>query len=289
MAERTRQLADAHLQLERLALYDPLTDLANRMLLADRIDHASRAPGAVAIRLRCWCSTSTGSRRSTTASGTPSATSCWSRWPGGYARCPAQTDTVARLGGDEFALLVVDATEEQVLDVADRIMTALQVPVRAGSQRCWVSASIGVRFSTAGQTAGVLLRDADTAMYVAKARGRGGVEVYEPTMHAAALRRLRQADELRNALIAGEFVAYYQPIIELTTGRTTAVEVLLRWQHPADGLRSADDVHPGGRGHGPDRRARPLGARRRRGPGGGLARGVARSGPAVRPRQRLAR
>ena len=81
-------------------------------------------------------------------------------------------------------------------------------------------------------------------MYVAKARGRGGVEVYEPTMHAAALRRLRQADELRNALTAGEFVAYYQPIIELTTGRTTAVEALLRWQHPADGLRSADTFIP---------------------------------------------
>jgi diguanylate cyclase (GGDEF)-like protein len=130
------------------------------------------------------------------------------------------TDTVARLGGDEFALLVVDATEEQVLDVADRIMTALQEPVRAGSQRCWVSASIGVRFSTPGHTAGVLLRDADTAMYVAKGRGRGGIQVYEPTMHVAALRRLRQADELRNALIAGEFVAYYQPIIELATDGT---------------------------------------------------------------------
>ena len=95
-----------------------------------------------------------------------------------------------------------------------------------------------------GQTAGVLLRDADTAMYVAKARGRGGTQVYEPTMHAAALRRLRQADELRNALVAGEFEAYYQPIIELATGRATAVEALLRWQHPTDGLRSADAFIP---------------------------------------------
>jgi EAL domain-containing protein (putative c-di-GMP-specific phosphodiesterase class I) len=123
-------------------------------------------------------------------------------------------------------------------------MTALQVPVRAGAQTCWVGASIGVRFSSPGLTAGVLLRDADTAMYVAKARGRGGVQVYEPTMHAAALLRLRRADELRNALIAGEFAAYYQPIIELATGRTTSVEALLRWQHPTDGLRTADAFIP---------------------------------------------
>jgi predicted signal transduction protein with EAL and GGDEF domain len=208
VAERTRQLADAHRQLERLALYDPLTDLANRTLLAERGDELLME---VARRLRAVC---------------------------------RGTDTVARLGGDEFALVVVDASEAQVLDVADRIMAALQVPVRAGRQTCWISASIGVRFAERGQTAGVLLRDADTAMYVAKSHGRGGASVYEPAMHVAALRRLRQADELRAALSGNEFATYYQPIIELETGRATSVEALLRWRHPIDGLRTADTFIP---------------------------------------------
>ena len=244
VAERTRQLADAHLQLERLALYDPLTDLANRTLLADRIEQAvaraqrGAAPAAVMVL------DLDGFKAVNDSFGHAVGDQLLVEVARRLRSVSRATDTVARLGGDEFALLVVDATEEQVLDVADRIMTALQVPVRAGSQRCWISASIGVRFSSAGHTAGVLLRDADTAMYVAKARGRGGVQVYEPTMHAAALRRLRRADELRNALIAGEFVAYYQPIIELTSGRTTAVEALLRWRHPTHGVRSADSFIP---------------------------------------------
>jgi diguanylate cyclase len=155
-----------------------------------------------------------------------------------------KSDTVARLGGDEFALVILDATVEQVLDVADRIMLTLSAPVLAGDRSCWVSASIGVRFAVRGETAGVLLRDADTAMYVAKARGRGDVQVYEPRMHTAALRRVRLADELRAALTSGELRVHYQPIVELATGRTTAIEALVRWQHPLRGLLPADDVIP---------------------------------------------
>lgn len=244
VAERTRQLADAHRQLERLALYDPLTDLANRTLLAERIDEAvagterdGHLPAVLVLDLDGFKAVNDSFGH---AVGDQLLVEVARRL---RAVCRV-SDTVARLGGDEFALVVVDATEEQVVDVADRIMAALQVPVRAGSQTCWISASIGVRFAERDQTAGVLLRDADTAMYVAKARGRGGIQIYEPTMHVAALRRLRRADEVRNALIAGEFEVYYQPIIELATGRTTAVEALLRWQHPIDGLRTADNFIP---------------------------------------------
>src|SRR3954462_2035236 len=206
VAERTRQLADAHRQLERLALYDPLTDLANRALLAERIDEAvaatelgGRLPAVLVLDLDGFKAVNDSFGH---AVGDELLVEVARRL---RAVCRA-TDTVARLGGAEFALVVVDATEAQVLDVADRIMAALQVPVRAGRQTCWISASIGVRFAERGQTAGVLLRDADTAMYVAKSHGRGGAAVYEPTMHVAALRRLRQADELRAALAGNQFV-----------------------------------------------------------------------------------
>jgi diguanylate cyclase (GGDEF)-like protein len=244
VAERTRQLADAHRQLERLALYDPLTDLANRTLLSERIDESvastergGHLPAVLVLDLDGFKAVNDSFGHSV---GDELLVEVARRL---RAVCRG-TDTVARLGGDEFALLVVNATEAQVLDVADRIMTALQVPVRAGSQTCWISASIGVRFAQRGQTAGLLLRDADTAMYVAKSHRRGGAAVYEPTMHVAALRRLRQADELRAALAGNEFVAFYQPIIELATRRATSVEALLRWRHPIAGLRTADTFIP---------------------------------------------
>ena len=158
----------------------------------------------------------------------------------------------------------MDATEAQVLDVADRIMTALQVPVRAGSQTCWISASIGVRFAERGQTAGVLLRDADTAMYVAKSHGRGGASVYEPTMHVAALRRLRQADELRAALSGNEF-AHLLPTDHRAGDRAGDLgRGAAALAAPDRRAAHGGHVHPGGRGDRPDRRARRLGARLRR-------------------------
>jgi diguanylate cyclase (GGDEF)-like protein len=244
VAERTRQLADAHRQLERLALYDPLTDLANRTLLAKRIDEAVAGTGLGGHMPAVLVLDLDGFKAVNDSFGHAVGDELLMEVARRLRAVCRGTDTVARLGGDEFALVVVDASEGQVLDVADRIMAALQVPVRAGRQTCWISASIGVRFAERGQTAGVLLRDADTAMYVAKSHGRGGASVYEPAMHVAALRRLRQADELRAALSGNEFATYYQPIIELATGRATSVEALLRWRHPTDGLRTADTFIP---------------------------------------------
>ncbi|MBA3907499.1 MAG: EAL domain-containing protein [Pseudonocardiales bacterium] len=244
VAERTQQLEMAQLQLERLALYDPLTDLANRTLLGDRIaqamagadrDHAP--PAVIVLDLDGFKAVNDSFGH---AVGDLLLVEVARRLRGVARR----SDTVARLGGDEFALVILDATADQVLDVADRIKLALGAPVLAGDRSCWVSASIGVRFAARDETAGVLLRDADTAMYVAKARGRGDVQVYEPRMHTAALRRVRLADELRAALSSGELRLHYQPIVELATGHTTAVEALVRWQHPVRGLLSADDVIP---------------------------------------------
>jgi diguanylate cyclase len=244
VAERTQQLEAAQEQLERLALYDPLTDLANRTLLADRIaqamaraERAESPPAVLVLDLD-------GFKAVNDSFGHAVGDQLLVEVARRLGRVARLSDTVARLGGDEFALVILDATADQVLDVADRIMLALSAPVQAGDRSCWVSASIGVRFAERGETAGILLRDADTAMYVAKARGRGDIQVYEPMMHTAALRRVRQADELRSALTNGELRVHYQPIVELATGRTAALEALVRWQHPVRGLLSADDVIP---------------------------------------------
>lgn len=241
VAERTVQLEQAQLQLERLALYDPLTGLANRTLLGDRINRAlaradrGAAPPAVLLL---------------DLDGFKSVNDSFGHTVGdlllvevahrltGVVR---DTDTVARLGGDEFALVVLDATNEQVLATAERIRAALQTPVQVGERSCWVGASIGVCFAQRGQDADTLLRDADTAMYAAKNGVRGTVQIYETAMHTAALSRVRLAEELHGAITGGQLVVHYQSIVDLVSGLTTGVEALVRWRHPTRGLLVPSD------------------------------------------------
>ncbi len=240
VAERTSQLELAQQQLRRLALYDPLTGLANRTLLGDRLERAVRRAGRGAAPPAVLVLDLDGFKAVNDSFGHPVGDELLVEVAIRLRSVVRDGDTVARLGGDEFALVVLDATTEQVLEVADRVLRALADPIRAGGHSCWVGASIGVRF--AGGDAGTyddadtLLRDADTAMYAAKTRARGSVQVYEPAMHAMALSRVRLADELRTAMACGQLMVHYQPIVELGNGRTAAVEALVRWHHPVRGV-----------------------------------------------------
>jgi diguanylate cyclase (GGDEF)-like protein len=242
--ERTREVEEAHRTLQRLAHYDPLTGLANRTLLAQRIDRAvagaaagSRAPAVLVLDLD-------GFKVVNDSFGHAVGDHLLVEVARRLQSVVRVADTVARLGGDEFAVVVVEATVEQVVEVAARIQAALQTPVQAGAQQCWVGTSIGIRLAepvgSAPPTADVLLRDADTAMYAAKSRGRGGVQFFEPTMHETALSRVRLAEELRTGITAGQLEMRYQPVVELGSGRVAGVEALVRWQHPTRGLLAPD-------------------------------------------------
>ncbi len=232
VAERTQQLEDAQQQLERLALYDPLTGLANRTLLRESIEHAMNRPAPPAVLLLDL----DGFKAVNDSFGHSVGDMLLVDVARRLRAVTRERDTVCRLGGDEFALVILDASDHEVLDIADRIRTALSTPVHVGGQSCWVGASIGVCFAEPGQDADTLLRDADTAMYAAKTRARGSVAIYEPSMHAAALSRVLLAEELRTAMTDGELLVHYQPIVELLTGRTCGVEALVRWQHPVRGI-----------------------------------------------------
>jgi diguanylate cyclase len=236
VAERTRQVEEAHRQLQRLALYDPLTGLANRTLLTDRIgqamagaDRGGGAPAVLVLDLD-------GFKVVNDSFGHLTGDRLLVEVARRLQSVVRETDTVARLGGDEFAVVVADAAGERVLEIARRIHAALARPVQAGDQQCWVGTSIGIRLAEPGQSADTLLRDADTAMYAAKSRGRGGVQFFEPAMHATALLRVRLAEELRTAITTGQLEMRYQPIMEMGTGRVGAVEALVRWRHPVRGL-----------------------------------------------------
>ena len=160
--------------------------------------------------------------------------------------CLHSGDIVARLGGDEFAILlqhiknVADATT-----VAERIQKALSQPFNLNGQEVYSSASIGIALSESGYGRPEdLLRDADTAMYRAKALGKARCEMFDTEMRDRAVARLSLETDLRRALERREFRVYYQPITSLATGRLSGFEALIRWQHPTRGLVSPGEFIP---------------------------------------------
>ncbi|MCP5159140.1 MAG: EAL domain-containing protein [Gammaproteobacteria bacterium] len=150
------------------------------------------------------------------------------------------TDTLARLGGDEFVLLLEDLDDvRNVLQTADRLLETLALPllVLQGQQTVNISASIGITLSSlAYETPEQLLRDADIAMYRAKALGKARYELFDVGMRDQILRQLTLETELKQALRIGEFRLWYQPIVAMLSEQIHGFEALLRWQHPERGL-----------------------------------------------------
>lgn len=149
-------------------------------------------------------------------------------------------DVVARLGGDEFVLLCHGVhSEDEALAVAERVLVGLRPPVELDARsEVVVAASAGVAVAETGCSAETLLRDADAAMYAAKAAGGGKARVFTPDLHLAARRTHELERDLRRALAEDDLTLCYQPIIDLATGRVTELEALLRWRDPVRGAVS---------------------------------------------------
>jgi diguanylate cyclase (GGDEF)-like protein len=235
VAERTAQLDAAREQLERLALYDPLTGLANRTLLGDRMNWAAtlseRGAGPPCVLLLDLDEFKTINDGLGHGAGDQILVEVARR----LNSVVRAVDTVARLGGDEFAILLPGIGEDQALRIAERALAALQEPFTVSDRAVWTGASIGVCFGHRGQDPQLILQDADTAMYAAKSGGRGRVEVFRPEMHHAARARLQVASELGTAVELDQLRVEFQPISSLTTGAVVGAEALIRWQHPTRG------------------------------------------------------
>lgn len=154
--------------------------------------------------------------------------------------CLRSVDTVARLGGDEFVILLEEITNvSDATHVAERIRRELALPFNLSGHEVFTTTSIGIALSSTGYgNPENLLRNADIAMYRAKSLGKARYEIFDPVMHARALRLLQMENSLYRAIEREEFQIYYQPIVELQTGKVIGFEALVRWQHPTQGLVS---------------------------------------------------
>ncbi len=160
--------------------------------------------------------------------------------------CVRTADTVARMGGDEFTILLEDIKEPaDATRVAQRIQEALAQPFKLGGREVFTSASIGIAFGASTyDRAEDVLRDADTAMYRAKAAGKACHEVFDKAMHARALATLQLETELRRAVELQDFRVFYQPIVSLETGEVVSFEALVRWNHPTRGIVPPNEFIP---------------------------------------------
>ncbi len=232
----------AEAELRHRALYDPLTGVANRALLTDRLEgaaarqnrHATRGLGVLFVDVD-------NLKRVNDRVGHATGDALLQGVGQRIAAAVREVDTVARLGGDEFAILCEDVTEQDVTMVAKRIVQALGDPLVVSGQPFEVTASIGVALSPP-HAPDELLRLADTAMYAAKEHARGSFLVFDTSMARAAERRTTLADDLPTALAGDALVVRYQPIVGLTDGRPVGVEALVRWQHPDLGLLGPGEV-----------------------------------------------
>jgi diguanylate cyclase (GGDEF)-like protein/PAS domain S-box-containing protein len=225
-------------QLRDQAFHDPLTGLANRALLADRIDQAVRrsrrrgvSPGLLYLDLDDFKSVND-------TLGHPVGDAVLVEVARRIEGAIRAEDTAARLGGDEFAVLLDEtrSVEDQIA-VAERILADLRTPVEVEGTTVPVAASVGIVRPEARSTGSVdLLRDADIAMYEAKREARGSYRLFEPSMFAATVERLSLEADLRAALDAGQFEVVYQPLFHLVDRSFAGVEALLRWNHPLRGL-----------------------------------------------------
>jgi diguanylate cyclase (GGDEF)-like protein/PAS domain S-box-containing protein len=235
-------------QLAHQAFHDPVTDLANRALFADRVAHALRSTVRTGSLIAVMFIDLDDFKTVNDSLGHQAGDSILYEVARRLERAIRPADTVARFGGDEFAILLdgVSGSDEAAM-IADRLLTELEGPCEIDGKQLYPRASIGICISDEdllSQDAEELLRNADVAMYMAKRDSKGRYRLFEPAMHERVVERLELRAELEQALALEQLEVYYQPVVRLAAGDHYGVEALLRWHHPTRGLISPAQFIP---------------------------------------------
>ncbi len=241
----SRKLAEAQLLYD--AFHDALTGLSNRALFMNRLEHAVQLSKRRQEYLFAVLFLDLDRFKVINDSlGHQSGDNLLIAFVERLVPCVHSGDTVARLGGDEFAILLEDIKSvDDAKEVANQIQRQLALPFNVNNQEVYTSVSIGIALSTCDyQKPEELIRNADIAMYRAKALGKARYQVFSPAMHIWAVTLLQLENDMRRAIERQEFVINYQPIVGLSSGRITGFEALIRWQHPERGLISPADFVP---------------------------------------------
>ncbi len=244
LADRLEQLDDQVLvktnELERMAMYDQLTQLPNRNMLLLRLqealDNLREKPGLVVLLLFDL----DDFKKVNDSYGHSVGDELLSEAAARFQSVVRNSDLACRLGGDEFAILIQDTTDvDGAVQVAKKLLDRFRSPINVRNLRFYVSTSIGLAFTSNAETeVAEIIRCSDIAMYQAKSQGGNRFEIYEESLSQKAIDKVALEDEARGALINDHFSFSLQPQIELATGRLVGFEALLRWNHPERGFVS---------------------------------------------------
>jgi diguanylate cyclase (GGDEF)-like protein/PAS domain S-box-containing protein len=229
-------------RLERIAHYDALTGVPNRVLLADRMAQAAaQSQRNRTLMAVCYLDLD-GFKPVNDSLGHEAGDQVLVEMARRMKECLRGGDTIARMGGDEFVLLLVGLRRIDECEAAlERVLAAIARPVDLGEHRVSLSASLGVTlFPDDDADADTLLRHADQAMYQAKESGKNRFHLFDPEQQRQVRAHRQQQERLAEALAQGEFELHYQPKVDMGSGEVLAVEALIRWQHPERGLLLPD-------------------------------------------------
>ena len=236
---------NAEARLSFVARHDPLTQLPNRLMFYERLDQAKelagRGPGYAVL-----CLDLDHFKVINDTLGHPIGDGLLQAAATRLRTCVQNVDTLGRLGGDEFAIIQLGrGLREDAALLANCIIAAFQSPFEVDGHQLTVGTSIGVALAAEdGTSADRLLKNADVALSLAKVEGGGTARFFEPEMDSRIQLRRTQEMDLRSAIARSEFKVYYQPLVNLATGRITTFEALLRWNHPGRGLISPSEFIP---------------------------------------------